>query len=287
MPSKALEQLNILLTLGCGKNRTAIGHNVFISVFICLCMMSCGSIATKIAVPKNVTEHTIQTNSFQIYSLQKLTALGNDVVFYIEGDGKAWITPTQLSTNPTPVSTLVREWAFKDKRPNVVYLARPCQYTNDPACQTTDFGTYWSEKRFAPEIITAMSEAIDQIKIQSHATNIILIGYSGGGAVAALLAARRNDVSELISVAGNLDTEMHSMIHHVSPLAGSLNPRDFASQIHVKQIHYSGENDENVPAAVAKSFVAALPVNVSANIVVIPGATHHAGWENIPALLTQ
>ena len=33
------------------------------------------------------------------------------------------------SDNPTPVNPMLLKLATMDKRPNIVYIARPCQYT--------------------------------------------------------------------------------------------------------------------------------------------------------------
>ena len=47
--------------------------------------------------------------------------------------------------------------------PNVVYLARPCQYTphaQDPLCQAK----FWSSHRYAPEVIAAVNDVLNAIK---------------------------------------------------------------------------------------------------------------------------
>lgn len=280
---KTFIQQNDFFLFCCDKKITSISHNLFICAVICLLLQSCTTDKIDLQTPADYKEQIIFTKSFQIYSLQKLTAQNLPVVFYIEGDGKSWITEHQLSTDPTPVSTLVRGLAFKDTRPNIVYLARPCQYigTFDSPCKTRDFGEYWSEKRFAPEVIASMNDAINQVKNKMQARKIILISYSGGGAVAALLAAQRTDIAQLITIAGNLDIQLHSRIHGVSALTGSLNPLDYASQIHVSQIHYIGGKDDNVPIDITKSFISALPKDTDVKIIPVSNATHQDGWDNI------
>lgn len=67
---------------------------------------------------------------------------------------------------------------------------------------------------------------MDALKQRFGATRLTLVGYSGGAAVAALLATRRNDVARLVTVDGNLDHRAWTAHHRVTPLTGSLNPAE-------------------------------------------------------------
>jgi len=55
--------------------------------------------------------------------------------------------------------------------------------------------------RFAPEVINSFSRAIDTLKEKSGAKYVELVGYSGGGAIAVLVAAGRSDVVGVRTVA--------------------------------------------------------------------------------------
>lgn len=103
---------------------------------------------------------------------------------YIEGDGYAFNSYGKPSQDPTPRGTLVRELAFGDKSPNVIYLARPCQYVKSQICSVR----HWTTARFAPEIINAEYETIKQIA-GNHP--VILIGFSGGAQIAGLVATAK------------------------------------------------------------------------------------------------
>ena len=85
---------------------------------------------------------------------------------------------------------------------------------------------YWTGYRFALEVIEASNITVSQLKARYAADNIRLVGYSGGGAVAAFIAARRNDVVQLVTVAGNIDPAAWTKRHRMSQLSGSLNPAD-------------------------------------------------------------
>lgn len=224
----------------------------------------------------------ISTPHFKIYSCQKVTDQASALKIYIEGDGSAWLAKNRLSSDPTPKKRLVLDWALKDKSANVAYLARPCQYLNVAEEKNCD-SAYWSTKRFSEEVIASMNEAIDQIKSQTKAAQIELIGYSGGGAVAVLIAARRHDVAFLKTVAGNLDPSAWARHHRISPLAGSLNPMDVAAKISsIPQEHYVGGQDKVMPPFIAYAFVkkAGDPPNIK--IIKFPGASHDSGWEDLP-----
>jgi pimeloyl-ACP methyl ester carboxylesterase len=142
---------------------------------------------------------------------------------------------------------------------------------------------YWTSARFAPEVIGAMSAALDLLRERFRAKRLILVGYSGGASVAALLAERRTDVVGLVTVAGNLDHRAWTAWHHVSPLTGSLDPVDDVSALQrVPQIHLAGENDRIVPPELLEEFARRIP---GAKVEILKGYDHHCCWaENWPAI---
>ena len=78
---------------------------------------------------------------------------------YLEGDGHAWATATQPSLDPSPHNLLVARLAVDDPTPNA-YLARPCQFVIAPTCEPA----LWTDRRFSQEVITSLSQALDQLK---------------------------------------------------------------------------------------------------------------------------
>lgn len=241
-----------------------------------LALAACASpsdTAGRIAGQAGLERAEIATGTFRLTSYRRLNDASAPVVVYIEGDGLAWKSRTEPSRDPTPREAVGLQLAAADPSANVLYLARPCQFTKgDPACTVA----YWTSHRFAPEVIDSLSEVIDRTV---HGRPLHLVGYSGGGAIAALLAERRNDVLSLRTVAGNLDHDALNRYHGVSPMPQSLNAMAGAATLHgLAQVHYVGDADKIVPAFIAHDFVAAQGENACASVVTVPGASHDAGW---------
>lgn len=201
------------------------------------------------------------------------------LVVYIEGDGRAWLDRQTPSTDPTPESPLALKLAVLDPSPNLLYLARPCQYVQNQNKKACSGSSYWTRKRFAPEVIESMSMAINQAKEQARAQTVDLVGFSGGGAVVVLVAAGRDDVSSIRTVAGNLDSANLHMHHKVTPLYGSMEPLNTAFYLaDVPQIHYCGGQDRVVPPFVSQNYLKASGKSRCIQRQVIPTADHHNGW---------
>ena len=239
-----------------------------------------GEYAGKIATQAGWKLENIVTEDFTLRAyLPPITHKTATLTIYIEGDGLAWITSSSPSYDPTPVDPLALKLALHDTAPSV-YLARPCQYVGaeqQPNCAQK----FWTSHRFAPEVIHSSNQAIDQLKQRFGADKLILVGYSGGGAVAALVAAGRQDVARLITVAGNLDHQRWTVEHHLSPLFGSLNPADAWQPLqHVPQTHFVGGNDRAVGETISRAYAARFPVGYMPEIVVISNFDHHCCWED-------
>jgi len=213
---------------------------------------------------------------------------GGDLAVYIESDGLSWIDRHTLSSDPTPLEPMVLSLAIADPSANRLYLGRPCQFLNAQALQACS-PRYWSSARFAPEVIAAIDTAVDQAKRRSDAHRVLLFGYSGGGAIAALVAARRSDVALLVTIAGTLDHIRWTTDDDVSPLTGSLNPADEALRLQaVRQVHFVGAKDDAVPPAVVESYIARMIDRSRTTLVRLPGFGHECCWkENWRTLLAR
>lgn len=205
---------------------------------------------------------------------------------YLEGDGMAWISSSQPSLDPTPVKPVGLELALRHPGSAAAYLARPCQFVRDgDQCRVA----YWTTRRFAPEVIASTSTAIDYLKSQAGAKELELIGYSGGGAIAALVAARRQDVARLVTVAGNLDHAAWTTLHRATPLAYSLNPADAWQSLQtIPQLHFVGERDDNITPALVQSYLARFPDRRNIRMQIVKDYDHACCWaQNWGMLLTD
>jgi hypothetical protein len=184
-----------------------------------------------------------------------LGAANARVTVYVESDGAPWRFADEPPADPTPIKPMVLRMAVADPTPAVAYLARPCQYLRDTDLLKCD-PQLWMRGRFSIEAIAAMSGAVDQIKQYYGATNVDLVGYSGGGAMAALIAARRNDVGCLVTIAAPLDTDAWTDALRVSHLDLSLNPADTTDGLrNVRQTHFRGLRDKLVPPSTSQRFL--------------------------------
>ncbi|MDP3482188.1 MAG: alpha/beta hydrolase [Sulfuricella sp.] len=221
----------------------------------------------------------IPTDKFILSAyVPKNSAQADTLTVYIEGDGLAWLTRSQASNDPTPRNPIALELALRHPQGMAVYLARPCQYV-EASDAINCRQTYWTGGRFAPEVVETSNQAISALKQRVGADKLVLIGYSGGGAIAALVAARRNDVVRLITVAGNLDHRAWARMHHVPALEDSLNPVDeWQSLIDVPQRHFVGERDEIVSLDVADSYASRFPSDRRPEVITIPDFDHVCCW---------
>jgi pimeloyl-ACP methyl ester carboxylesterase len=207
---------------------------------------------------------------------------------YIEGDGLAWRKPSQPSSDPTPTNPVGLRLALADPaRGPVVYLARPCQYVEGAdrqGCSIDD----WTFGRFSRRVIDAMDKAVDALKARTGADTVALFGYSGGGGVAGILAAKRSDVVFLGTVAGNMDHKLWTRLLGDSPLDESLNTVDYAAATRsIPQLHVIGGRDKTVPAAVVDSWISRVQGGSVARVV-IPEAGHDFAWERSwPGILAR
>ena len=208
-----------------------------------------------------------------------------DLTVYIEGDGRSWISRTELAADPTPRDGRVLELAVRDAG-DAAYLARPCHYldaTQLAGCHRR----YWSLARYGEDVVEAIDAALDTLKRRAGASRLRLVGYSGGAQLAVLAAARRIDIAGIITIGGNLDHRRWTASQGVSALTGSLNAADVAGVVqHIPQVHFLGELDTTVGREVIDSYLTRMPVTSQSRVIEVPGYDHGCCWtDNWPDLL--
>jgi len=257
-----------------------------LSPAILLLLVACGTPApadrkesAEALAAGSMTAAYLQTQIFDLYSLSRTNDPQDLLVVYIEGDGLAWLRIDEASPDPTPVTPTALRLALADGAPAVAYLARPCQFTDEAHrrnCRTA----FWTSHRYGEDVVAATNEALDMLKRRTGAQRLGLVGFSGGGTVAALTAARRSDVVWLKTVAAPLDINAFTRHHGVAPLTQSLNPADIAETLaSLPQLHLAGADDRIVPAATGDAYMTRLLDSRCASLRILPGTGHHDGWE--------
>lgn len=207
-------------------------------------------------------------------SLPAAKPAGERLRIYLEGDGHAWATATQPSLDPSPRTLLLARIALDDPQPSV-YLARPCQFVTDPACKVA----IWTDQRFSQAVVDSLDQALDRIRQEYGNQDFELIGYSGGAALALLLAAHRDDIAVVQTLAGNLSPRQWTRMLDLTPLRGSLEPLDQAESLrHVAQRHFLGLDDRTVPPALYEHYRSTLGAADCMEAIRLPGVTHADGW---------
>ena len=180
----------------------------------------------------------------------------DELHIYIEGDGTPWIGGRYPAIDPTPTHPMALEMMAQDPAP-AIYLGRPCYF--GLAQSTHCRAEFWTSKRYSPEVVESMLSVIKHYQQAYQSKSIVLIGYSGGGTLAALLARRLQPPVFLLTIAANLDTNLWTGLRGFLPLEGSLNPIDYRLEIaQIPQLHLVGLQDHTVPISVTESYTAGL-----------------------------
>lgn len=255
---------------------------------ILLCFCGCGS--TQRARILEESAHVgferivVEAGGFELTAFKRIEPGAKLLVVYIEGDGRAWHSKRLPSTDPTPDHPIALQLAATDPAATILYLARPCQFLTPQELSDCP-QRFWTSHRYSAEVIVAMDTAIDRViagsGLDRESVVIGLVGFSGGGTVASLIAARRSDVVWLVTVAGNLDHAAWTNSHNVSPLTASLNAMDVAAQLAaLPQVHLVGERDDIVPETMVQPFIDRLGENAPATLTRISGFDHHCCWHH-------
>ena len=259
---------------------------------LCACThtvwLSDSQLANTISEPARLQIKNYKAGQFIVHGRERYDNPGSDLNIYLEGDGLAWVSRREPSRDPTPDNPIGLRLAAIDPAPNVIWLARPCQYTSpieNPHCKPF----YWTNGRFAPEIVNDIDRAITAAKLSAKATKIHLIGYSGGGGLALLIAAQRNDVASIRTVAGNIDHTAFTSFHRVTPMSQSLDPASVARRINmIPQWHFFGAEDQVVPKLIGESYIRKAGTSNCLHVHVVPNVSHERGWEFLwPRLLQE
>jgi len=237
--------------------------------------------AKKVSLKYHWEEKKIDTGEFILNSFESPNHSDDSdtVTVFIEGDGFSWINRHTPSDNPTPKNPLALKIALNLNLNNSAYLSRPCQNVFlDQFKNCTE--SIWTTNRFNQTILHSMDIGVSEIKKSYHAKKVKLVGYSGGGVIALLLAANRDDVIEVVTIASNIDTDRWSEYHHLTPL-NVLNPALIENLHTLPQTHFVGSDDSVVPPLIVESYVKRYPKNQLPIIQIVNGYNHSCCWEQV------
>jgi hypothetical protein len=198
---------------------------------------------------------------------------------YLDGDGTPW-RRGHPEPDPTPREPLVLELMARD--PGAArYLGRPCYHglgARSP-CAPRD----WNEGRYAPEVVASLAAAVRALAAEAGSSRVALLGHSGGGTLAMLVAPRVPEVVAVVTVAANLDVEAWAAAREI-PLSGSLDPARLGPlPAGIVQRHYAGGRDRVVPPA----LVARAPIPPG-SLRVVAEFDHVCCWrERWPEILAE
>ncbi|MGJ0486949.1 MAG: alpha/beta fold hydrolase [Methylomicrobium sp.] len=247
----------------------------------CLALWLAGCAAPEIRLDReaerlNLTRTVVKGTDFLhvAYFNHPAQARNGELHVYLDGDGSPWIRHRWISDNPTPRNPLVLNLIGMDPVPSV-YLGRPCYhgFGNQPPCTPE----LWTDRRYSKIVIDSMTAALQRLFESFHPHKIVLIGFSGGGALAMLIAEHLDKIDGIVTVAGNLNHKAWTDRHRYSPLTGSENPAMHPPLPgRIFQLHLAGEKDTNIPPDLVRPAVLRQP---TAKLMVMPDADHDCCWE--------
>lgn len=214
-----------------------------------------------------------QAGGFALQAFYKPAAGGKRILHvYLEGDGTPWSDRVHIAADPTPRNPLMLRLMALDPAP-ALYLGRPCYngHAQDAGCRPL----LWTHRRYAPEIVEAMVSAVRAFQRERGHAELALLGHSGGGALALLMADRLTGVQAVATMAGNSDIDIWADLHGYSRLDGSLNPAN-ANAGGRPEFHWLGAQDTRIPPDTFASILAKRP---GARVRVLAEVGHAQGWE--------
>lgn len=193
--------------------------------------------------------HRLASADFPIHAWLRAQG-GKTLTVVIEGDGASWFNPRWPPADPTPEASQAAALAAALPG-SVAYLARPCQFERTSTCRLE----HWTSARFARELVTALDRGLSGLKRLSGTRSLRLVGHSGGGVMAVLLAQRRTDVRGVVTLMAPLAVEEWTTRLEISPLDGT-DPMSLPP-LSVPAVHVASGRDSIVPAAIVRHYVAA------------------------------
>ncbi len=251
---------------------------LILAVFILASCATPSKRTQRLAEEHKLTDVLLEGDGFFHRSYYRPATQGqpDNLRVYIEGDGLPWRGRYRVSDDPTPRNPLALKLMLLDRSP-ALYLGRPCYYA-PPRSTVPCEPRWWTHRRYSAEVVNSMVTALRRFLGQTGYRRIELIGYSGGGTLATLMAPHLDDVTvKLVTVAGNLSLRAWENAHGYTPLEGSLDPiQQMPLNSRIRQLHFLGEEDRIIPGKAIEQY-AARQKNAAA--IIMTGYDHVCCWE--------
>jgi len=201
--------------------------------------------AEQLALHQGLTSTVARGTGFRHQLFSRPSEPGRTLWVFIDGDGYPYShAGTAVSNDPTPHRPLALELAGATPGP-VLYVGRPCNFSvrADSECRAR----YWTSQRYSAAVVDSMVVAVRQYAADRF-EQLVLIGYSGGGTLAVLMAPQLGRTVAVVTIAANLDIDAWTQWHGYLALIGSLNPSDIPPlPVAIQQWHLVGNRDTNAP----------------------------------------
>jgi hypothetical protein len=226
---------------------------------LCALLALCGCAnrterAGRLAQQDGLAVSVVQGTQFRHQLFISTAPRGPMLYVFIDGDGSPWRDNGRVpARDPTPRRPLALELAVRTPR-SVMYLGRPCYFLarSDAACRPG----VWTSERYSAGVVESLAAVVNRFVQDSAYRSVILIGYSGGGTLAVLMAPSIPSTAAVITIGANLDVAAWSSRHGYVPLEGSLNPSAQAPlKPDIRQWHLVGGRDLIVPESVSRRYL--------------------------------
>lgn len=193
------------------------------------------------------------------------------LTIFLESDGIPWSDGRVPSADPTTRRPLALELMIRSPAP-AAYITRPCYHgLRSDKCKVE----HWTGARYSSRIVESMAATVREAQRQAGATHVSLVGYSGGGTLAVLIAERLENVTSVVTIAANLDIDAWTEHHRYLPMAESLNPASSDRPHPWPELHLRGANDAVVPVGTTARYFERYP---QARQRTIEGFDHICCW---------
>lgn len=243
-----------------------------------LLIAGCRSAASRFveqAAVRGLRAEMVAGTDFRHVVLSAERRSGRTLHVYLDGDGVPWLGGYPAA-DPTPRDPLVLDLLALDRQP-AVYLGRPCYHglAEEPPCASR----LWTSARYSEGVVMSLAAAGRRLAADRGAERVVWMGYSGGGVLAMLLAARVPETAGVVTIAANLNVRAWAAREGTLALTGSLDPAvEPPLPSRVFRRHYAGGRDTTVPVDVARTE----------GLVVVPDYDHRCCWRALwPTVLAE